>query len=178
LIQILTEVGSRRLMFGSDFPISQQRGRCVTIGNGFAWITTDQVSWNPAAFMGDPVFVGLEQLRALLNAADIVSLNAEDLEDIFCKNALRMFGIDIANEPDTQTLYQKARRIIPGGVQLFSKRPENHAPDRWPAYFREARGCHIGDLEGDGTWTSPPTGLARVCWDLGIPMSQPRCTDG
>jgi len=49
---------------------------------------------------------------------------------------------------NNQQLYQRARQIIPGGTQLLSKRPEMHAPDVWPAYYQEARGCEIVDLDG------------------------------
>jgi glutamate-1-semialdehyde 2,1-aminomutase len=38
--------------------------------------------------------------------------------------------------------------MIPGGTQLLSRRPEMFAPDQWPAYFREAEGCQIVDLDG------------------------------
>lgn len=48
----------------------------------------------------------------------------------------------------TQQLYERAKRIIPGGVQLLSKRPEQMAPGLWPAYYREARGCEVWDLDG------------------------------
>jgi len=48
----------------------------------------------------------------------------------------------------TQNLYVQAKQIIPGGTQLLSKRPEMFAPDQWPAYFREARGCETWDLDG------------------------------
>lgn len=48
----------------------------------------------------------------------------------------------------TQSLYRRAKGRIPGGTQLLSKRPEIFAPDVWPAYFREARGCEIWDLDG------------------------------
>lgn len=48
---------------------------------------------------------------------------------------------------DTE-LYQRAKQLIPGGTQLLSKRPELYAPDKWPAYFREAKGCEIVDLDG------------------------------
>lgn len=44
--------------------------------------------------------------------------------------------------------YAQAKQSIPGGTQLLSKRPEMFAPDRWPAYFREARGCEVWDLDG------------------------------
>jgi glutamate-1-semialdehyde 2,1-aminomutase len=45
-------------------------------------------------------------------------------------------------------LYVEAKRLIPGGTQLLSKRPELFAPERWPAYYREARGCEVTDLDG------------------------------
>ena len=32
-------------------------------------------------------------------------------------------------------LYKKAKKLIPGGVSLFSKRPENILPKLWPTYF-------------------------------------------
>src|SRR5450759_1466525 len=48
----------------------------------------------------------------------------------------------------TQDLYRRAKERIPGGTQLLSKRPEMLAPDQWPAYFREARGCETWDLDG------------------------------
>jgi glutamate-1-semialdehyde 2,1-aminomutase len=144
---ILDEFGPRRLLWGSDFPVSQQRGRCVTLGNGFAWITTDQVKWNQKAFFGKPVLVGLESTKALLDAADRLGLNTADLLDLFHDNAMRLTGLRVESGNLTQDLYRKAKTLIPGGTQLLSKRPEMAAPDQWPAYFREARGCETWDLD-------------------------------
>jgi len=48
----------------------------------------------------------------------------------------------------TQALYERAKRLIPGGTQLLSKRPEMFAPGAWPAYAREANGCEVVDLDG------------------------------
>ena len=39
--------------------------------------------------------------------------------------------------------------MIPGGTQLLSKRPEIFAPGCWPAYYREAQGCEVIDLDGN-----------------------------
>jgi len=47
-----------------------------------------------------------------------------------------------------QELYRVAKSRIPGGTQLLSKRPEMFAPDQWPGYYREARGCEVVDLDG------------------------------
>ena len=40
-----------------------------------------------------------------------------------------------------QSLYKTAKKIIPGGVMLFSKRPENYLPNKWPTYFKKAKGA-------------------------------------
>ena len=47
-----------------------------------------------------------------------------------------------------QELYNKAKAMIPGGVQLLSKRPEQFLPDLWPAYYSQAKGCEVWDLDG------------------------------
>ena len=52
------------------------------------------------------------------------------------------------NDSKCQQLYRLAKSLIPGGTQLLSKRPEMFAPDQWPGYFREARGCEVVDLDG------------------------------
>ena len=48
----------------------------------------------------------------------------------------------------SQELYNKAKKIIPGGTQLLSKRPEQFLPNLWPAYFEKAEGCKVWDLDG------------------------------
>ena len=47
-----------------------------------------------------------------------------------------------------QELYNKAKKIIPGGTMLLSKRPEMFLPELWPSYFSKAAGCEIWDLSG------------------------------
>lgn len=47
-----------------------------------------------------------------------------------------------------QELYKRAKTLIPGGTMLLSKRPEMFLPDNWPAYFSQAKGCRIWDLDG------------------------------
>ena len=44
-------------------------------------------------------------------------------------------------------LYKKAKKIIPGGTQLLSKRPEMFAPEIWPSYYSRAKGSKIWDLD-------------------------------
>ncbi len=47
-----------------------------------------------------------------------------------------------------QDLYKEAKKIIPGGTQLLSKRPEQFLPEFWPAYYDRAKGCKVWDLDG------------------------------
>ena len=47
-----------------------------------------------------------------------------------------------------QKLYQRAKKLIPGGTQLLSKRPEMFLPGEWPAYYSRAKGCEVWDLDG------------------------------
>ena len=45
-------------------------------------------------------------------------------------------------------LYNYAKKIIPGGTTLFSKRSELYLPNKWPAYFTKAKESNVWDLRG------------------------------
>ena len=47
-----------------------------------------------------------------------------------------------------QKLWNRAKRIIPGGNMLLSKRSEMFLPNQWPSYFSKAKGCMVWDLDG------------------------------
>jgi glutamate-1-semialdehyde aminotransferase len=47
-----------------------------------------------------------------------------------------------------QKLYVKAKKLIPGGTMLLSKRPEMFLPDNWPSYYSKTKGCEVWDLDG------------------------------
>ncbi len=47
-----------------------------------------------------------------------------------------------------QKLWQRAKRVIPGGNMLLSKRCEMFLPEKWPAYFSRAKDCRVWDLDG------------------------------
>jgi glutamate-1-semialdehyde 2,1-aminomutase len=46
-----------------------------------------------------------------------------------------------------EKLYKRAKRVIPGGNMLLSKRPEMFLQSGWPSYFSKAKGCEIWDLD-------------------------------
>ena len=47
------------------------------------------------------------------------------------------------------SLWNKAKKLIPGGSQLLSKRSEMFLPDQWPSYYSKAKGVEIWDLDGN-----------------------------
>ena len=48
-----------------------------------------------------------------------------------------------------QMLWRRAKRVIPGGNMLLSKRSEMFLPEQWPSYFSRAKGCRVWNLDGD-----------------------------
>ncbi len=47
-----------------------------------------------------------------------------------------------------QKLWKRAKRVIPGGNMLLSKRAEMFLPEQWPAYYSKAKGCRVWDMDG------------------------------
>ncbi len=92
---IIETLGHDRLFWGSDFPISHLRGRCVAIGDEFLWLYEDSLNWDTIAGYAKirPLFIGHESLRALKLAITRLRLKDSQIEDIFCNNARRMLGI-------------------------------------------------------------------------------------
>jgi glutamate-1-semialdehyde 2,1-aminomutase len=86
LLAVLGQFGPGRLMYGSDFPISNIRGRIVSIGDGFAWMSEDNVDWRSSRH-GSPTLVGIEALLALKQASTFARLGDSEVEDVFHHNA-------------------------------------------------------------------------------------------
>ena len=47
-----------------------------------------------------------------------------------------------------EDMYVRAKKYIPGGNSLLSKRREMFAPDQWPTFFDTAKGIVVTDIEG------------------------------
>jgi glutamate-1-semialdehyde 2,1-aminomutase len=145
---VLRACGPSRLMYGSDFPVSELRGKAFSLGDGFYWLFGHQWEQLGCRNQGVPTLVGLESLGALQLACRNLGLNDRDVERIFSGNARELLGLRTASSQRGRSTYEEAKQRIPGGVQLLSKRPEMFAPDVWPAYFEEAIGCEVVDLDG------------------------------
>jgi glutamate-1-semialdehyde 2,1-aminomutase len=92
---IIETFGHERLLWGSDYPISHLRGRCVAIGDQFLWLYEETLDWKVAGpgRAIQPLFVGFESLRALKLAAHRQHLTDSQIEDIFDCNARKLLEI-------------------------------------------------------------------------------------
>ena len=90
---ILRRFGHRRLMYGTDLPISHLRGRHVCAADRFLWLYENSPVWSENSGDVRPVLIGLEHLRALKWTCWSERLSDSEVEDIFCNNAARLLGV-------------------------------------------------------------------------------------
>ena len=118
---LIRAFGPQKVMYGSDWPVAESRGKCISLGDSFIWLTPDNVDLfarcaleplaqsQPASSAplltlplllsadaeGDivsPALVGFETLRALKQACDETGLTRAEVEDVFWGNSQRLWG--------------------------------------------------------------------------------------
>jgi glutamate-1-semialdehyde 2,1-aminomutase len=89
---IIRVMGHDRLMYGSDFPVSQLRGRCVGLGDSFLWLSPENTQLDAAYADVQFTLVGIESLRTLKVAALACGLTDRQVEDLFFNNAAELFA--------------------------------------------------------------------------------------
>lgn len=103
--QCINAVGTKRLMFGSDLPITKMRMYRIT-ENGFYYNVVPRglygdVSGDPHMRETDEKDVTnfmYEELLAFKNCAQTLGLSKTDVEDVLCNNAAKLFNIDTRRE--------------------------------------------------------------------------------
>jgi len=90
---IVRTFGHTRVLYGADFPVSHLRGRCVALGDSFIWISTDNTNLEVPYAQLDLSLVGHEALRTLKIAVMSLKLTDSQVEDIFQRNATRLYGL-------------------------------------------------------------------------------------
>ena len=90
---ILRAVGHRKLMYGSDFPVSHLRGRSMAAADTFVWVYDQNPAWRGNRGEIKPTLVGLEHLRSLKWACWSERLSDSAVEDIFWNNAAELLGL-------------------------------------------------------------------------------------
>jgi glutamate-1-semialdehyde 2,1-aminomutase len=146
-------LGPQRVLWGSDFAVSEVRGRCVTTGELFFWLHPELIRpeyRSPTS--SDMTLIGIESLTALHEACEDSGLSRSDIDDVFRNNSLRFLAphLPAPARPERTgiELWQHAREVISGGTGLLSKRAEMFDAKTWPAYFSRARGSDVWDLSG------------------------------
>ena len=70
----------------------------------------------------------------------------KDSPQIFTTNS-HLIRNEGANMTSGEKLWRRAKKVIPGGNMLLSKRTEQHLQKGWPSYFSRAKGCRVWDLD-------------------------------
>jgi glutamate-1-semialdehyde 2,1-aminomutase len=149
----LDVLGPRRILFGSDYMVSELRGKCFTMGDGFSWVYADELP-SPAVTQSENfTLVGVESLRCLREAFETCGFKDVDARNIFRHNALRLFAphlkpAQVPAAPSGPELWSRARQTISGGTGLLSKRAELYDPQTWPSYFSRCSGSFVWDAAG------------------------------
>lgn len=150
----LKGLGPRRILWGSDFAVSEMRGRCVATGEDFFWLHPEILrEGHQPPTSHEMTLVGLESLTCLREACEDFGLNQKDIEDIFLNNSIRLLATHSppVNEQIGRSgpeLWRQSRAVISGGTGLLSKRAEMFGTPSWPTYFSRCSGCEVWDLDG------------------------------
>ncbi len=149
----LETLGPRRVLYGSDYPISNLRGKCFTMGDGFTWVYADDLPAKAVTPFENFTLVGIESLLCLREACETTGMGEADLRDIFRNNALRLLAPhlaakDVPPAPSGPELWTRATQRISCGTGLLSKRAVSFDPATWPQYYSRCEGVHIWDTNG------------------------------
>jgi len=90
---IIRIMGHRKLLYGSDLPVSHMRGRSLAAANSFLWLYENSPIWGEKHLRIKPVLIGLEHLRSIKWACWSERLNDSQIEDIFWNNAAELFRL-------------------------------------------------------------------------------------
>jgi len=147
-------LGPERVLYGTDYPISELRGRCVATADSFTWIYADE--GEPGSPFLDPkkmTLIGIESLLCLREAVEDCGLGETDIRGIFHDNAVRLLSPHLAGEampatPSGPELWSRAKTVVSCGTGLRSKWAELFDPQSWPSYYSRCSGSRIWDFSG------------------------------
>ncbi|MBQ4629989.1 MAG: amidohydrolase family protein [Clostridia bacterium] len=101
MVECLKAVGPKRLMYGTDMPITKMRMRRISengiyknvIPKGLYGDVSDDIHMIETEGEDLTCFV-YEEIRAFKRAAQLLKLTKEDINDVFYGNASRLFGME------------------------------------------------------------------------------------
>ena len=89
---IARTLGVERLLYGSDFPVTHLRTRCVALGDSFLWLSEENTRLEAAHAPVRMTLCGIESLRTLKVAAMGLGWGDREVEAVFRGNAVGLFG--------------------------------------------------------------------------------------
>ena len=91
MLQIIKKIGTKRILWATDYPVSVLCGKAISLADSFYWIGAKDLK----QFAGPTVFhswlVGTENLMATRQACLLADLKEDAVEDLFYRNAMRLF---------------------------------------------------------------------------------------
>jgi len=93
-VEIIRTVGHKRVFWGTDYPVSMLRGKCISIGAEFLWLYKEQLAACGSKTNFNAYLVGVEALLAVRAACRVLNLDRQAVEDIFYNNAMEFFGLE------------------------------------------------------------------------------------
>lgn len=91
MFQIIKKCGAERVVWGSDYPITEIRGRAVSIADKFFWICDYK---QPEISKSIKMWKYVEEnLMAIRQVAIMADLTSRQVEDIFYNNAKSLFSM-------------------------------------------------------------------------------------
>jgi hypothetical protein len=90
---LFDHVDPAKVMYGTDLPISEVRGRRVCINGQWVDVSRERLSWTASRDPEHPVegtFMTYEMIRAMREGAEEAGLSVDDLRPIFFDNGMRL----------------------------------------------------------------------------------------
>ncbi len=91
IFAILKHCGYKRVLWGSDFPVSMARGKAISLADSFYWIYKQDLERFQSETPVHATLIGIENLLAVEQACCMLDLGPPEIEDIFYNNARLLF---------------------------------------------------------------------------------------
>ncbi len=93
IYRIMQKTGTKRCMWGTDYPISNWIGKAISLGSGFYWLYNDGMDrlGDVDALVPERWSVAVECLMAVRQACILADLSDDAVEDVFYNNADNLF---------------------------------------------------------------------------------------
>ena len=92
IFAILRHTGTKRTVWGSDYPVAMLRGKAISLADGFYWIDADDAGRFARKKPVRVALIATENLLAVRQACDMLELEPGQVEDLFYGNALRLLN--------------------------------------------------------------------------------------